>query len=203
MAGVSGNAIEKRYAVRLIVMAIGCAFGLASYAQLPTALGTVRDSSGAVVPGTKITARSMETGQSRTTASAADGSYRLPALPVGAYEVRAEQSGFQTSVQTGLTLAVSQEAVVNFSLQVGAVEQSVAVTAEAPLVNTTSGSLGGNFDLPGGSSGGDHLRRYSGFGTTARRGIPDLQDCYYFTADPVCAEMTILMCKRSGVSDTL
>ena len=113
--------------------------------QLPTAtiLGTVKDASGAVVPGASLTARSTETGQTRTVVSAGDGSYRFSGLPVGGYEVRVEQSGFQTAVRSGLTLAVAQEAVVNFSLEVGAVTQTVAVTAEAPLVNTTSGTLGG------------------------------------------------------------
>src|SRR4051812_18334550 len=107
-----------------------------SNAQLPTAtiLGTVKDSSGAIVPDAKVTTRNMGTGQSRSTTSAADGSFRLPALPVGTYEVRAEQSGFQVEVRTGLTLAVGEEAVVNFSMQVGAVEQTVSVMAEAPLV---------------------------------------------------------------------
>ena len=66
--------------------------------------------------------------------------------PVGAYEVRAEHAGFQSFVRGGLTLAVSQEAVVNIDLQVGAVENTITVTAEAPLVNTTSGSLGGLVD---------------------------------------------------------
>jgi len=61
---------------------------------------------------------------------------------VGSYEVRVEQSGFQTEVRSGFTLTVAQEAVINFTLQVGAVTQTVAVTAEAPLVNTTSGSVG-------------------------------------------------------------
>ena len=114
-------------------------------AQLPTAsvLGIVKDSSGAVVPDATLTARSSETGQTRTATAAADGSYRLSGLPVGAYEIRAEHAGFQPEVQSGLKLTVSQEAVVNFNLQVGAVEQAVQVTAEAPLVNTTSGSLGG------------------------------------------------------------
>lgn len=113
--------------------------------QLPTAtiLGVVKDASGAVVPGVSLTARNVETGQSRNTVSASDGSYRFPALAVGTYEVRAEQSGFQSEVRSGLTLTVSQEAVVNITLQVGAVAQTVAVTAEAPMVNTTSGSLGG------------------------------------------------------------
>ena len=120
------------------------AFASSSFAQLPTAtiLGVVKDATGAVVPGAKLVARHLETGQARTTTSAADGSYRFPALPVGGYEVRAEQPGFQSGVRTGLTLTVAQEAVVNFILEVGAVTQTVAVTAEAPLVNTTSGSLG-------------------------------------------------------------
>src|SRR3990167_4613628 len=116
-----------------------------AFAQMPTAtiLGVVKDSSGAVVPDVALTARSVETGQTRTAVSAADGSYRLPALAVGAYEVRAEHAGFQTAVRSGLTLSVSQEAVVNFALEVGAVTQTVEVTGEAPMVNTTSGSLGG------------------------------------------------------------
>jgi Carboxypeptidase regulatory-like domain/TonB dependent receptor len=116
--------------------------------QLPTAtiLGAVRDSTGAVLPGAGINAKNLETGLTRTSVSAEDGSYRLLALPVGAYEVRVELPGFRTEVRTGLTLTVSQEAVVNFALQVGAVEQTVAVTAEAPLVNTTSGALGGLVD---------------------------------------------------------
>ena len=116
--------------------------------QLPTAtiLGDVKDSSGGVVPAAPITAKNLENGLTRTAASAADGSYRFSALPVGAYEMRVEKPGFRTEVRSGLTLAVSQEAVVNFTLQVGAVEQTVAVSAEAPLVNTTSGSLGGLVD---------------------------------------------------------
>ncbi|OFV93010.1 MAG: hypothetical protein A3H28_13180 [Acidobacteria bacterium RIFCSPLOWO2_02_FULL_61_28] len=119
-----------------------------AFAQLPTAtvLGAVKDSSGAVVPGAALTARNVETGQTRTAVSAADGSYRFAALPVGNYEVRVEQSGFQAAVRSGLTLTVSQEAVVNFTLEVGAVTQTIAVTGEAPLVNTTSGSLGGLVD---------------------------------------------------------
>jgi hypothetical protein len=76
----------------------------------------------------------------------ADGSYRLPALPVGNYELRVELSGFRTVVRSGLDLAVGQEAVVNVALEVGGLEQTVSVTAEAPLVNTTSGALGGLVD---------------------------------------------------------
>lgn len=114
-------------------------------AQLPTAtiLGVVKDSTGAVVPDANLTARNVDTGQTRTTVSGGDGSYRMPALPVGNYSVRVEHPGFQADVRSGLTLTVSQEVVANFALQVGAMAQTVSVTADAPLVNTTTGSLGG------------------------------------------------------------
>lgn len=132
---------------RVIGLAVSIAFAIANalWAQLPTAtiLGTVRDSSGAAVPGAQLTARNMQTDETRTTVSQADGSYRFDALPVGRYEVHAEHEGFQTEVRSGLLLEVTQEAVVNITLQVGQVQQTVSVTAEAPLVNTTSGSLGG------------------------------------------------------------
>jgi hypothetical protein len=120
----------------------------AALAQLPTALvlGVVKDSSGAVVPDVALTARNVETGQTRTTITAPDGSYRFAALPVGRYELRAEHQGFRSEMRRGLTLSVGLEAVVHFTLELGALEQTVAVTAEAPLVNTTSGSLGGLVD---------------------------------------------------------
>src|SRR5947199_641414 len=116
--------------------------------QLPTGtiLGAVKDSSGAVIPGASITAKNVETGLTRTGVSAEDGSYRLSALQVGGYEVRVELAGFRTEVRSGLTLTVAQEAVVNFTLQAGAVEQTVVVTEDAPIVNTTSGALGGLVD---------------------------------------------------------
>src|SRR3989338_5059068 len=117
---------------------------LPALAQLPTAtiLGVVKDSSGAVVPGAALTVRNVETGLTRTTVAGADGSYRFAALPVGPYEVRVEHTGFRAGLRTGLALSVSQEAVIDFALQVGAVAETVSVTAEAPLVNTTSGTMG-------------------------------------------------------------
>jgi len=114
-------------------------------AQLPTGtiLGDVKDPAGAVVAGAMLTVRSTETGASRTATSGSDGAYRFAALPVGAYEVRAASPGFQTEVRSGVTLEVGQEAVVNFALRVGELSQTVEVSGEAQLVNTTSSSLGG------------------------------------------------------------
>src|SRR5262249_6193718 len=60
---------------------------------------------------------------------------------VGSYEVRVEQGGFKTQIRSGLVLTVGQQAVVNLALEVGQMAESVTVTGEAPLVNTTSGSV--------------------------------------------------------------
>src|SRR5438093_675832 len=117
-------------------------------AQLPTAtiLGTIKDATGAVLPGTSVTVTHVETGQVRTTISAEEGSYRLAALPVGNYQVKAELAGFQTAIRNGITLAVSQEALINFTLEVGSTSETISVTADAPLVNSTTASLGGLVD---------------------------------------------------------
>ena len=87
----------------------------------------VKDPTGGVIPGVAITVTNQETGLSRSGTTAADGSYRFSALPVGPYEVRAEQPGCQRTVRSGLTLAVGQDAVTNLILQVGAVEQTISV----------------------------------------------------------------------------
>src|SRR5687767_9542796 len=97
------------------------AIASSALAQLPTAtiLGVIRDATGAVLPGVALTITNVETGQMRSALSGEDGSYRVPALPVGSYEVRAELAGFQTAVRSGITLVVSQEAVINVTLEVG------------------------------------------------------------------------------------
>ncbi|MEQ1947696.1 MAG: TonB-dependent receptor [Bryobacteraceae bacterium] len=134
-----------RVAIVVAMIALFCGSLLA---QLPTAtiLGVVTDNSGSVVPGATVTVKNADTGLTRTASTTQDGSYRFPALPVGNYEARTTQQGFETSVVTGITLTVSQQATINFSLKVGAVEQQVTVTSGALEVNTESASLGGLVD---------------------------------------------------------
>src|SRR3990170_909892 len=87
----------------IVLILLGWVSVSAVWPQLPTAtvLGVVRDATGAVVPETNLTARNVETGQTRTTVSGSDGSYRFSALPVGSYEVRVEHAGFQSEVRSG------------------------------------------------------------------------------------------------------
>ncbi|MBI4464772.1 MAG: TonB-dependent receptor, partial [Acidobacteria bacterium] len=106
-----------------------------------TIMGTVSDSTGAVIPGSSVTIRNVETGIIRTATTGAAGRYRVPQLGLGNYEITAESQGFQKSVRTGVTLTVGREATVDFSLQVGAVTEQVTVTGEAPLIETTNATV--------------------------------------------------------------
>src|SRR5260370_15061831 len=114
-------------------------------AQLPTGtiLGTVRDSAGASIPGAMVTLRNADTNLTKTATTEQDGSYRFPELPVGRYEIKAEAAGFRTETHTGLNLEVTQQGVINFSLQVGATTQQVTITIDIALVNTQDSTLGG------------------------------------------------------------
>jgi hypothetical protein len=105
--------------------------------------GFVRDSTGAVIPGTTVTAKHIETGLTRAVQSNEEGGYTMPQLPVGSYEVTAEKPGFRQQVRRGITLVVAQEAVVNLTLDVGDLAEKITVTEEIPIVNTTLNSVSG------------------------------------------------------------
>ena len=104
--------------------------------------GTVKDQSGAVLPGVEVTATQIETGVARTTVTNETGSYVLPNLPVGPYKLEAALGGFRTFVQTGIVLQVNTSPVVNPVLEVGQVTEQVEVQADAALVETRSSSVG-------------------------------------------------------------
>ncbi len=131
--------------IMLCVAAVLILTAIPAAAQLPTGtiLGTVRDSSGASIPGAMVTLRNTDTNLTKTETTEADGSYRFPELPVGHYEIKAEAAGFRTETHTGLNLEVTQQGVINFALQVGATTQQVTITSDIPLVNTQDATLGG------------------------------------------------------------
>lgn len=133
--------MKQKLAVALIV---SFTFALAGQAQVTTGAisGTVADSTAAVLPGAKVTILNEDTGATRTVQTDAAGRYSAPSLSLGNYKVSASMDGFQTEVRSGIVLTIGREAVVNFQLAVGAVSQTVEVTGEAPLVNTTGGGLG-------------------------------------------------------------
>jgi len=106
-------------------------------------LGTVTDPTGAAVPGVTVTLRNADTGLGRTATTDATGSYEFLAVPGGEnYVVEAEAQGFHKSSQSGLKLLVNQRFRADFQLVVGAVTQTINVSAEAAQVETTSTQLG-------------------------------------------------------------
>ncbi len=108
-----------------------------------TISGTVTDETGAIMPGVSVTLKNVDTGANRNAVTDRSGDYFEPSLTLGAYEVRAELSGFQTGVRQGITLTVGRHAVVDFKMKVGDIQEQVTITAEAPLVDTKSASVGG------------------------------------------------------------
>ncbi|KAA6456420.1 hypothetical protein DYQ86_25090 [Acidobacteria bacterium AB60] len=104
--------------------------------------GLVADSSGAIIPGAKVTAKDTATGNSLSTVSTGAGLYSFVSLAPGKYEVSASAQGFDTVVQQNVTVSVDQVSTVNLSLKVGSVSQVVTVTDEPALVDTTNSTVG-------------------------------------------------------------
>ena len=117
----------------------------ASRAQDVTAsiIGSVQDASGAAVREATITVISRDTGATRIVMTDDSGNYRALSLPIGPQELKVEKQGFKTVLRTGVSLAVAQQAVVNFRLELGEVVQQVTVSAEASVVNVTTADVSG------------------------------------------------------------
>ena len=132
----------KRVALGFLIGASFFPRLLAAQAVTGTILGTITDSSGAVMPGTTVTLRNAGTGLTRTVTTDAAGEYTVPSLPTGKYTVTAELSGFKTVSVPNVDLGVDQHVRINVRLEVGAVEESVTVTGVSPLVQTSTSELG-------------------------------------------------------------
>src|SRR5437870_3064497 len=136
-------------AIRSFSLVLGftlCAQLALAQVNTATVSGTVHDESGAVLPGASVVIQNQDTGISRTVVTNETGRYSAAALGLGNYQVAVELPGFQRQVRSGITLTVGREAVVDFSLGVGTVSQTVEVTGEAPLVELTNANLGGLVD---------------------------------------------------------
>ena len=128
-------------------LAIGILLGLGSlslcFAQTFTGalLGTVQDSSGAVVAGAKVTVREVATNVLRSTTSNELGYYEIPLLPPGTYRIEAEHTGFKKFLRASLKLEIGQRMEIPVVLTPGEVKETVEVVAETPLLQTTSSSV--------------------------------------------------------------
>jgi hypothetical protein len=106
-----------------------------------TLSGTVRDTSGAVVPHAKMTLTNSATGVSRSLESDAEGRYSLTNIEPGTFELRTEHEGFKVAVQKGVVLTVGGSTALDITMEVGSASEIVTVTATEPLIETTSAGV--------------------------------------------------------------
>lgn len=127
--------------VTLALLSVGPAWSQseATSAQLS---GTVQDQNGSSVPGAIVTLSNPNMNFSRQATTANNGIYSFALIPPGGYQLKVEKAGFSASLQSNVVLAVGQSSTLNVQLQVGNVNQTVEVTAQAPVLNTGNADVG-------------------------------------------------------------
>jgi hypothetical protein len=146
-SGVLGRKVSAALSV-FIIFGIGLLSANQAYAQVSgaTLSGTVTDSSGAVIPKAQISIKNVATDITRSTETSTAGFYTAPDLSPGKYAVSVTASGFNTAVRTNITLTVGGQQVLDFTMQVGQVSQTVEVTEEAPSIDLASSTISGSVD---------------------------------------------------------
>lgn len=119
---------------------------MSAWAQVSTGsiAGQVADPNGAAVPGAKVTAKNDATGVEATTETSNFGLYVFPALSTGPYTITVEKTGFKKATRSNLEVRIAQRIDLNLQLEVGDIQQTVSVTAEAPLLETSTVERGQN-----------------------------------------------------------
>ena len=134
---------------RLLLGLLLVASSMPAFAQQTTGniSGRALDPQGGAMPGVSVTAKSPQTGFTRAAVTDAEGVYRLSALPVGSYDLTVELQGFSTMERKGIVVNVGQTLELDFDLKVAQLSESVTVTGETPLLETSSSSVGGVVDV--------------------------------------------------------
>ena len=133
---------------RWLILVLCLALGATAMAQSTGGriLGRVADTTGAVLAGVKVTLINEATGVATDTQTNPAGDYGFPQVAVGSYRLEFDHKGFKKSIQRGIALDLNQVLTINAILQIGATQETVEVTSEAPLVDTTSTQLGAVMD---------------------------------------------------------
>ncbi len=185
-------------------------------------LGSVSDQSGAGVAGAAVVITDVQRGTTRAVATDDSGNYVATQLQPGVYKVRAEAKGFKTVERPNIVVEVAQDVRVDISLPTGQVSETVVVTDEVPLVNTTSSTLGGTLsnaeinDLPLNGRNYENLlqlrpgvERYpgGGFSTTSTNGLRAEDNAYFveglFNSEPYSGQAIINGAGIAGDSATI
>src|SRR6202162_4862012 len=206
----------------LVCLVLAVAVPVISQTTTGRILGTVSDQSGATVAGAAVVVTDIQRGTTRAVASDASGDYVVTELQPGVYKVRAEAKGFKTVERINIVVEVAEDLRVDISLPTGQVSETVIVTDEVPLVNTTSSTLGGTLsndvinDLPLNGRNYENLLqlrpgvvRYpgGGFSTTSTNGLRAEDNAYMvdglFNSEPFSGQGIINGAGIAGDSSTI
>src|SRR6202790_213832 len=206
----------------IVCLVLAVAVPLISQTTTGRILGTVSDQSGAAVAGAAVVVTDVQRGTTRAVATDASGDYVVTELQPGIYKVRAEAKGFKTVERVNIGIEVAQDLRVDISLPTGQVSETVIVTDEVPLVNTTSSTLGGTLsnaeinDLPLNGRNYENLlqlrpgvERYpgGGFSTTSTNGLRAEDNAYFveglFNSEPYSGQAIINGAGIAGDSATI
>src|SRR5579871_5896207 len=212
-------------ATRLLLVALTVfVLCLAAVAQSTSGriLGTLTDQTGAAVGGATVTVTDTQRGTTRTVTSDETGSYAVPDLAPGTYKIHVELKGFKTVERPNVQIEVATDVRADFSLQPGQVNETLTITDEVSLVNTTSATLGGTLsneeinDLPLNGRNYENLlqlrpgvMRYpgGGFSTTSSNGLRAEDNSYFveglFNSEPYSGQAIVHGAGIAGDSATI
>ena len=199
-------------------------FSASALAQSTTGriLGTLTDQSGAAVAGATVAVTDVQRGTSRTMTTDESGAYAAPDLQPGSYKIHVEAKGFKSVERPSVQIEVATDVRADFTLQPGQVSETVTISEEVPLVNTTSATLGGTLsnkeinDLPLNGRNYENLlqlrpgvMRYpgGGFSTTSTNGLRAEDNAYFveglFNSEPFSGQGIINGAGIAGDSATI
>ena len=132
--------------ISMLSLSLICSSPLSAQSTGGRILGQVADPSGGVLSGVKVTATNEATGVAREAQTNDSGEYGFPQIPVGTYTITFDLAGFKTNVRKGIPVDLNQVITLNSILEIGQTKETIEVTSEAPIVDTTSTQLGSIMD---------------------------------------------------------
>jgi hypothetical protein len=139
--------IRSAFGIGLLALTLSAVLSASASAQVDTGsiTGTVKDQSGAIVPGATVTITHEGQGLTLTSVTREDGTYIFTPIRTGAYRIDVELQGFKKEARTGITVGIQEQVRADFVLQAGGIAEEVLVTGASPLLQTGSGTVGETF----------------------------------------------------------